>query len=54
MAAVGLDYSWRVCASCAASEPAKVQIYRETLKIAKPFMPDDLEEMSLLKKAQLR
>jgi ABC-type nitrate/sulfonate/bicarbonate transport system substrate-binding protein len=32
----------------------EIEIYRETLKIAKPFTPDDLEDMSLLKKAQLR
>jgi ABC-type nitrate/sulfonate/bicarbonate transport system substrate-binding protein len=30
----------------------EIEIYRETLKIAKPFTPDDLEDMSLLKKVQ--
>ena len=30
----------------------EIEIYRETLKIAKPFAPDDLEDMSLLKKVQ--
>jgi ABC-type nitrate/sulfonate/bicarbonate transport system substrate-binding protein len=29
---------------------AEIEIYRETLKIAKTFTPDDLEDMSLLKK----
>jgi hypothetical protein len=28
----------------------EIEIYRDTLKIAKPFTPDDLEDMSLLKK----
>jgi hypothetical protein len=28
----------------------EIEIYRETLKIAKTFTPDDLEDMSLLKK----
>ncbi|MEX0803853.1 MAG: ABC transporter substrate-binding protein [Candidatus Binatia bacterium] len=32
----------------------EIEIYRETLKIAKPFTPDDLEDMSLLKKVQDR
>jgi ABC-type nitrate/sulfonate/bicarbonate transport system substrate-binding protein len=32
----------------------EIEIYRETLKIAKPFTPDDLEDMSLLKKVQGR
>ncbi len=32
----------------------EIEIYREALKIAKTFTPDDLEDMSLLKKAQLR
>lgn len=30
----------------------EIEIYREMLKIAKTFTPDDLEEMSLLRKAQ--
>ena len=30
----------------------EIEIYRETLKIAKTFTPDDLEDMSLLKKVQ--
>ncbi|HVO96410.1 MAG TPA: ABC transporter substrate-binding protein [Terriglobales bacterium] len=30
----------------------EIEIYRETLKIAKNFTPDDLEDMSLLKKVQ--
>jgi ABC-type nitrate/sulfonate/bicarbonate transport system substrate-binding protein len=30
----------------------EIEIYRETLKIAKSFTPDDLEDLSLLKKAQ--
>ena len=30
----------------------EIEIYRETLKIAKAFTPDDLEDMSLLKKVQ--
>ena len=30
----------------------EIEIYRETLKIAKTFTPDDLEEMSFLKKVQ--
>jgi ABC-type nitrate/sulfonate/bicarbonate transport system substrate-binding protein len=30
----------------------EIEIYRETLKIAKTFTPDDLEDMSLLRKAQ--
>ncbi len=30
----------------------EIEIYRETLKIAKNFTPDDLEDMSLLKKPQ--
>jgi ABC-type nitrate/sulfonate/bicarbonate transport system substrate-binding protein len=28
----------------------EIEIYRDTLKIAKPFTPDDLEDLSLLKK----
>lgn len=28
----------------------EIEIYRETLKISKPFTPDDLEDMSLLRK----
>jgi ABC-type nitrate/sulfonate/bicarbonate transport system substrate-binding protein len=32
----------------------EIEIYRETLKIAKTFTPDDLEDMSLLRKEQLR
>ena len=31
---------------------AEIEIYRETLKIAKSFTPDDLEDMSLLKKVR--
>jgi hypothetical protein len=30
----------------------EIEIYRDTLKIAKPFTPDDLEDMSLLKRIQ--
>jgi ABC-type nitrate/sulfonate/bicarbonate transport system substrate-binding protein len=30
----------------------EIEIYREALKIAKPFTPDDLEDMSLLKNVQ--
>lgn len=30
----------------------EIEIYRETLKIAKSFTPDDLEDMSLLRKVQ--
>jgi ABC-type nitrate/sulfonate/bicarbonate transport system substrate-binding protein len=30
----------------------EIEIYRETLKIAKTFTPDDLEDMSLLRKVQ--
>jgi ABC-type nitrate/sulfonate/bicarbonate transport system substrate-binding protein len=30
----------------------EIEIYRETLKIAKAFTPDDLEDMSLLRKVQ--
>ncbi len=30
----------------------EIEIYRETLKISKTFTPDDLEDMSLLKKVQ--
>ena len=30
----------------------EIEIYRETLKIAKQFTPDDLEDMSLLRKVQ--
>jgi hypothetical protein len=32
----------------------EIEIYRETLKIAKTFTPDDLEDMSLLRKVQAR
>ncbi len=32
----------------------EIEIYRDTLKIAKTFTPDDLEDMSLLKKVQGR
>jgi NitT/TauT family transport system substrate-binding protein len=32
----------------------EIEIYRETLKVAKTFTPDDLEDMSLLRKAQGR
>jgi len=32
----------------------EIEIYRETLKIAKSFTPDDLEDMSLLRKVQGR
>ena len=28
----------------------EIEIYRETLKVAKTFTPDDLEDMSLLRK----
>ena len=28
----------------------EIEIYRDTLKIAKAFTPDDLEDMSLLRK----
>jgi ABC-type nitrate/sulfonate/bicarbonate transport system substrate-binding protein len=31
---------------------AEIEIYRETLKIAKTFTPDDLEDMSLLRKVR--
>ena len=30
----------------------EIEIYRETLKVTKPFTPDDLEDMSLLRKVQ--
>jgi ABC-type nitrate/sulfonate/bicarbonate transport system substrate-binding protein len=30
----------------------EIEIYRESLKIAKSFTPDDLEDMSLLRKVQ--
>jgi hypothetical protein len=30
----------------------EIEIYRESLKVAKPFTPDDLEDMSMLKRAQ--
>jgi NitT/TauT family transport system substrate-binding protein len=30
----------------------EIEIYRESLKITKPFTPDDLEDMSLLRKVQ--
>jgi hypothetical protein len=30
----------------------EIEIYREALKIAKTFTPDDLEDMSLLRKVQ--
>jgi ABC-type nitrate/sulfonate/bicarbonate transport system substrate-binding protein len=32
----------------------EIEIYRETLKVAKAFTPDDLEDMSLLRKVQGR
>ena len=32
----------------------EIEIYRESLKIAKTFTPDDLEDMSLLRKVQVR
>jgi NitT/TauT family transport system substrate-binding protein len=32
----------------------EIEIYRETLKVAKTFTPDDLEDMSLLRKVQGR
>ena len=32
----------------------EIEIYRESLKIAKAFTPDDLEDMSWLRKAQGR
>ena len=28
----------------------KIEIYRETLQVAKAFTPDDLEDLSILKK----
>jgi hypothetical protein len=28
----------------------EIEIYRETLQVAKPFTPDDLEDMSILRK----
>jgi sulfonate transport system substrate-binding protein len=30
----------------------EIEIYRETLQVAKPFTPDDLEDMSILRKLQ--
>lgn len=30
----------------------EIEIYRESLKVAKPFTPDDLEDMTLLRKVQ--
>ncbi|HEY6366873.1 MAG TPA: hypothetical protein VI585_19005 [Candidatus Binatia bacterium] len=30
----------------------EIEIYRDTLKVPKPFTPDDLEDMSLLRKVQ--
>lgn len=30
----------------------EIEIYRETVQVAKPFTPDDLEDMSILKKLQ--
>jgi ABC-type nitrate/sulfonate/bicarbonate transport system substrate-binding protein len=30
----------------------EIEIYRESLKVAKPFTPDDLEDMSLLRRVQ--
>jgi hypothetical protein len=30
----------------------EIEIYRETLQVAKSFTPDDLEDMSILKKLQ--
>ena len=32
----------------------EIEIYRESLKVAKTFTPDDLEDMSLLRKVQSR
>ena len=32
----------------------EIEIYRETLKVTKTFTPDDLEDMSLLRKVQSR
>jgi ABC-type nitrate/sulfonate/bicarbonate transport system substrate-binding protein len=32
----------------------EIEIYRETLKVAKTFTPDDLEDMSVLRKVQSR
>ena len=32
----------------------EIEIYRESLKVAKTFTPDDLEDMSLLRKVQGR
>jgi hypothetical protein len=32
----------------------EIEIYRESLKISKTFTPDDLEDMSLLRKVQTK
>jgi hypothetical protein len=32
----------------------EIEIYREALKVAKTFTPDDLEDMSWLRRAQAR
>ena len=32
----------------------EIEIYRDSLKVAKAFTPDDLEDMSLLRKVQAR
>ena len=49
----------RRCSPTARTAPSRaklvereIEIYRETLKIAKQFTPDDLEDMSLLRKVQ--
>jgi hypothetical protein len=35
-----------------ASVEKEIEIYRESLKVAKTFTPEDLEDMSLLRKVQ--
>ena len=51
MAAQMLGYSKDGTKPRAAVEK-EIEIYRETLKVAKAFTPDDLEDMSFLRKAQ--
>lgn len=53
MAAQMLGYSKDGTKPRAAVEK-EIEIYRETLKVAKAFSPDDLEDMSFLRKAQGR
>ena len=53
MAAQMLGYSKDGTKPRAAVEK-EIEIYRESLKVAKTFTPDDLEDMSLLRKAQGR